>query len=77
MDDSILPLILDAKTTKEARDTLERSFGVRGSIEVEDEGGSIATDLHQDEKFVNPTMHSFKWMNIWYIHQQSLLMKFW
>lgn len=52
MDDNIFPLISDAKTTKEAWDTLERSFGVRGRIEVEDEGGSIAADVHWDEKLV-------------------------
>ena len=45
VDDSILPLISDAKTAKEAWDTLERCFGTRGSIEVENQGGSIATDL--------------------------------
>lgn len=49
VDDNILPLISEAKTTKEAWDTLERCFGQTGSIEVEDEGGSIAVDLHLDE----------------------------
>ena len=46
MDESILPLISDAKTTKEAWDTLERCFG-----EVKDEGGSVATDLKRDAEF--------------------------
>jgi len=45
VDGNILPLILDAKTTK-AWDTLERSFGVRGSIEFEEEGKSIKEYLH-------------------------------
>lgn len=52
VDENILPLISYVKTSKEAWDTLERSFGVSGSIEVEDEGGSIAVDLQWDEKFV-------------------------
>jgi len=42
LDENILPLISYAKTTKEAWDTLERIFGVRGCIEVEYECGSIA-----------------------------------
>ena len=52
MDHNIFSLISDAKTTKEAWDTLERSFGVSRSIEVENEGGSITTYLQRDEKFV-------------------------
>ena len=52
VDDNILPLISYAKTAKEAQDTLEWSFSVKGSIEVEYEGSSIAADLQQDEKFV-------------------------
>jgi len=57
VDESILPLISDAKTTKEAWDTLERCFGTRGSIEAkgsfedEDEGGSVAADLQRNEEF--------------------------
>ena len=47
-----LPFISNSKIAKQAWDTLERNFDVRGSIEVEDEGGYIATDLHRDEKFV-------------------------
>ena len=43
VDDNILPLIVDANTTKEYWDTLERSFGVRGSIQVEYEGGYIVS----------------------------------
>lgn len=45
-------LISKFKTTKEAWNTLERSFGVRGSTEVEDEGGPIASNLQRDVKFV-------------------------
>ena len=52
MDDNILPLILDAKTAKEAWDTLERCFGARGRIEDEDKGRSIETDVQRDENFV-------------------------
>ena len=46
VDESILPLISNAKTAKEAWDTLERCFG-----EVEDEGGSVAADPKRDEEF--------------------------
>jgi len=42
---TILPFIADGKTTKEAWDTLESNFGVKGIIHVEDEDGSIAIDL--------------------------------
>ena len=56
VDESILPLISDAKTAKEAWDTLERYFGTRGSIEAkgsfEDEGGSVTIDLQRNEEFV-------------------------
>ena len=52
VDVSIFPLNSDAKKTTEAWDTLERCFGARGSIKVEDEGGSIAADLHRNEKFI-------------------------
>ena len=45
--ESILSLISDAKTAKEAWDTLERCFG-----EVKDEGGSVAADPKRDEEFV-------------------------
>lgn len=52
VDNIILSLILDGKTPKEAWDTLGRIFGVRGSIEVEKEGGSIVEYLQQSENFV-------------------------
>jgi len=52
VDEKILPLIPDTKTAKEAWDALDRCFVVRGSTKVEDEGGSIAADLHGDEMFV-------------------------
>lgn len=45
-----LPLMSHAN---EAWDTLERSFDVRGSIEDEDEGAFIATNLQQEKKFVD------------------------
>lgn len=45
------PLITYAKTTKEAWDTLKMNFGIAGSIQVEDEGGSVETYLKRDEEF--------------------------
>ena len=50
VDVSLLPLISDANIAKEAWDTLERCFGARGSIEVEDQGGFVAADLQRDEE---------------------------
>ena len=47
-----IPLISDAKTTKDVWDTLERCFGTKGSIEVEDEGGSVVADLKWDATFI-------------------------
>lgn len=47
-----IPLISDARATKEAWDTLERSFGVRGSIEVED----LAKDAEREHTDV-PESH--------------------
>lgn len=63
VDDNILPLISEAKTTKEALNTLERSFVVRWSIEVVEEAREEHIDAHEphcaqpqvDENLVIPT----------------------